>query len=100
MAEKSARRFIFGRYAPTGQIVWHSCKGKHGTHSFALSELFSTADEAKVVARRGEEGRTEAERRLVDVEAIAMQLRASPITLRNICNEKAIRELIVAVKLI
>ena len=29
-----------------------------------------------------------------------MQLRASPITLRNICNEKAIRELIVAVKLI
>ena len=29
-----------GRYAPTGQIVWHSRKGKHGTHSFALSDYF------------------------------------------------------------
>ena len=46
-----------GKYAPTGQIVWHSRKGKHGAHSFALSELFSTADGAKAVAeerrRRG-----------------------------------------------
>ena len=45
-----------GRYAPTGQIVWHSRKGKHGAHSFALSELFSTADEAKAVAE--EEAKT------------------------------------------
>jgi hypothetical protein len=39
-----------GKYAPIGQIVWHMPKGKHGTHSFAISELFSTADEAKAVA--------------------------------------------------
>jgi len=52
-----------GKYAPTGQIVWHSRKGKHGTHSFALSELFSTVDEAKAVAE--EEAKTWAERRVV-----------------------------------
>jgi hypothetical protein len=39
-----------GRYVPTGQIVWHTMKGKHGAHSFALSELFATALEAKAVA--------------------------------------------------
>jgi hypothetical protein len=39
-----------GRYAPTGQIVWHAAKGKHGAHSFTLSKLFSTADEAKAAA--------------------------------------------------
>jgi len=54
-----------GKYAPTGQIVWHSRKGKHGAHSFALSELFSTADGAKAVAEK--EAKTWAEHRLVDV---------------------------------
>ena len=37
-------------YVPTGQIVWHAHKGKHGTHSFTLSKLFSTANEAKAAA--------------------------------------------------
>lgn len=39
-----------GKYAPTGQIVWHTVKSKHGTHSFTLSKLFSTANEATAVA--------------------------------------------------
>ncbi|MGH7930385.1 MAG: hypothetical protein ACREQV_21650, partial [Candidatus Binatia bacterium] len=39
-----------GEYAPTGQIVWHTVKSKHGTHSFTLSKLFSTASEAKAAA--------------------------------------------------
>ena len=38
------------KYAPTGQLLWHGAKGKHGTHSFTLSELFSTADQAKAAA--------------------------------------------------
>ena len=39
-----------GNYAPNGQIVWHTVKGKYATHSFSLSELFSTADAAKAGA--------------------------------------------------
>lgn len=39
-----------GKYAPTGQLLWHGAKGKYGTHSFMLSELFSTAEEAKAAA--------------------------------------------------
>jgi hypothetical protein len=39
-----------GKYVPTGQIVWHMARGNHGTHSFTLSILFSTANEAKAVA--------------------------------------------------
>jgi hypothetical protein len=42
-----------GRYAPTAQIVWHGRKGKHGTSSFTLSELFDTASDAKAVALKG-----------------------------------------------
>ena len=38
------------KYVPSGQIVWHTRKGKHGAHSFTLSKLFSTASEAKAVA--------------------------------------------------
>ena len=41
---------LAGLYVPTGQIVWHLAKGNHGTHSFALSELFATATEAKAIA--------------------------------------------------
>jgi hypothetical protein len=39
-----------GRYAPTGQIVWHTVKRKHGAHSFTLSEGFATATEAQAIA--------------------------------------------------
>jgi len=39
-----------GKYIPTGQIVWHTVKRKHGAHSFTLSNLFCTANEAKAVA--------------------------------------------------
>jgi hypothetical protein len=53
-----------GKYAPTGQIVWHSAKGKHGTHCFTLSELFSTAAEAKAAA--AEEAIAWAERRFIN----------------------------------
>ena len=52
-----------GRYAPRGQSVWHGAKGKYGAHSFTLSELFSTANEAKAAA--AEEAIARAERRLV-----------------------------------
>ncbi len=38
-----------GQYAPTGQIIY-TVKRKYGTHSFTLSKLFSTADEAKTIA--------------------------------------------------
>ena len=52
-----------GRYAPTGQLLWHGAKGKYGAHSFTLSELFSTANEAKAAAAA--EAIFWAERRLV-----------------------------------
>jgi hypothetical protein len=39
-----------GKYAPTGQFVWYTAKGKFGTYSFTLSKLFDTRDEAKAVA--------------------------------------------------
>ena len=54
-----------GKYVPTGQIVWRAAKGKYGTHSFTLSRLFATADEAKALA--AEEAIAWAERRLVHV---------------------------------
>lgn len=43
---------VAAKYAPTGQIIWHTVKGRFATHSFALSELFSTADEAKAIAAK------------------------------------------------
>jgi hypothetical protein len=52
-----------GRYAATGQLLWHAAKGKYGTHCFTLSELFSTADEAKAAA--AQEAIAWAERRLL-----------------------------------
>ena len=55
-----------GRYAPTGQLLWHNTKGKYGTHSFTLSELFSTAEEAKAAAAT--EAISWAKRRLVGRE--------------------------------
>ncbi len=54
-----------GRYVPTGQVLWHTLKGKHGTHSFTLSELFSTADAAQAVA--AEEAIAWADRRLIQL---------------------------------
>ena len=55
-----------GKYAPKGQLLWHGVKGKHGTHSFTLSELFPTADQAKAAA--AEEAIAWAERRLVHLK--------------------------------
>jgi hypothetical protein len=53
-----------GKYAPTGQVVWHAAKGKHGSHSFTISELFSTA--AAATAAAAEEAIAWAERRFVN----------------------------------
>ena len=41
---------LTGQYVPTGQIVWHTVKRKHGTHSFTFSKIFPTTNEAKAVA--------------------------------------------------
>ena len=60
-----------GQYAPTGQIVWHALKGKHGTHSFTLAKLFSTANEAKAIALK--EAITWADQRLAASERIALR---------------------------
>jgi hypothetical protein len=56
---------LTGKYVPTGQIVWHTVKRRHGAHSFTLSKLFSTANEAKAAAV--EEAMAWAEHRLLDV---------------------------------
>ena len=53
-----------GRYAPTGQIVWHSRKGKHGI-PLLCRNYFLRLTRQKVVAQ--EEAKTWLSAGLVDV---------------------------------